>query len=266
MQRLSNKPGLFVLLLLFLLMTSACKNRKVLSGPANLPNLKAKELKEQILANQFNFTTLSGKFSAALRSEKKNLSVNVNFRMQKDSIIWFSISPALGIEVFRILITPDSVRYVDKLHNTYYRGNYAVADSLLKAKLDFDFLQRFLTGSALLPDEAKYSADVEDGKYLLRIKAKAKETPAPILLNYWINPELFKVERATIEAENRPETLLIVYDDFTGVGGQKFPQSSSVLLNSPLESATFELSFSRIRLNESETFPFKIPSSYSPVH
>ena len=33
----------------------------------------------------------------------------LNVRMARDSVIWMSISPALGVEAARVLLTPDSV-------------------------------------------------------------------------------------------------------------------------------------------------------------
>ena len=40
--------------------------------------------------------------------------------MLRDSAIWLSISPLLGIEAVRVLLTKDSVKALDRLNNIYY--------------------------------------------------------------------------------------------------------------------------------------------------
>ncbi|HAR20844.1 MAG TPA: DUF4292 domain-containing protein, partial [Cytophagales bacterium] len=40
----------------------------------------------------------------------------LTIRIRKDSVIWISVNPALGIEVVRALITKDSIFVIDKIH------------------------------------------------------------------------------------------------------------------------------------------------------
>ena len=42
-------------------------------------------------------------------------SFKVNARMRRDSAIWMSITPALGVEAARIVLTRDSVRFLSKV-------------------------------------------------------------------------------------------------------------------------------------------------------
>ncbi len=39
----------------------------------------------------------------------------------RDSAVWVSVIPALGIEMARALLTPDSLKLMDKLHDQYLR-------------------------------------------------------------------------------------------------------------------------------------------------
>ena len=62
-----------------------------------------------------------------------------------DSIIYLNIS-AYGIEVMRAVLTPDSVKYVNKLTYQYYCGTYAPLRLLLKRPVDFALVQDIFQG------------------------------------------------------------------------------------------------------------------------
>lgn len=62
-----------------------------------------------------------------------------------DSIIYLNVS-AYGIEVMRAVLTPDSVKYVNKLTYQYYCGTYAPLRLLLKKPVDFALVQDILQG------------------------------------------------------------------------------------------------------------------------
>src|SRR6202171_6194088 len=63
-------------------------------------------------------------FSAKLKvhyesSDGKDYEFNAFIRLQKDKIIWISINALLGFEAFRAVITPDSVKVLNKLDKVY---------------------------------------------------------------------------------------------------------------------------------------------------
>ena len=51
----------------------------------------------------------------------------VNARMRRDSALWLSITPALGVEAARVLLTQDSVLFYSKVpgNRFAYRGGFA---------------------------------------------------------------------------------------------------------------------------------------------
>ena len=48
-------------------------------------------------------------------NENKTSKINANIRAIKDSLIWISVRAGLGIEIFRTVITPDSVHYINHI-------------------------------------------------------------------------------------------------------------------------------------------------------
>src|SRR5688500_12805789 len=71
---------------------------------------------EGITKNRVNFNTFSAKIKVDFEgADGKKNDFNAVIRLQKDSVLWVSINALLGIEAFRVLITPDSVKVLNKL-------------------------------------------------------------------------------------------------------------------------------------------------------
>ncbi|MBK7856213.1 MAG: DUF4292 domain-containing protein [Bacteroidetes bacterium] len=95
--------------------------------------------------------------------------------MRRDSVIWISISPALGIEVARVLITKDSVKVIDRLSNKYKLTDYKYLNDLLRMNVDFDIIQGVLTGNLFSYKRNRLSSVyLEDKYYILSSLGKRK--------------------------------------------------------------------------------------------
>lgn len=80
-----------------------------------------------------------------------------NFYMvnRKDSILYLNIHSS-GIELIRVVFTPDSVTYVNKLTYQYYKGTYLPFKLLMRMPLDFDAVQRLFNGQTeILEDKLR---------------------------------------------------------------------------------------------------------------
>jgi hypothetical protein len=98
-------------------------------------------------------------------------------RAKKDSIIWISISPLLGIEVARVMITPDSVMMLDRIHNKYQVNTFETINKLLQLKVNFEIVQALLYGNffAYKKNENRFnSVYLEEKFYVLSSLNKKK--------------------------------------------------------------------------------------------
>lgn len=62
-----------------------------------------------------------------------------------DSILYLNIH-AYGIEVMRVVFTPDSIIFVNKLTSQYYKGTYAPIAAFLPFAVDFQTVQALFNG------------------------------------------------------------------------------------------------------------------------
>lgn len=140
-----------------------------------LPDKSPDEVLAGLKKNQFQFDWLSLKADAMATIDGKSSSFKVNIRIRKDSLIWMSVSSIVGIEAVRAQVTPDSLKFMDKINSEYYIGP---TDSLLeKMDIDADFetLQALLVGNSIdLKDSAELKISVQKGDYLLSVFKKRK--------------------------------------------------------------------------------------------
>lgn len=76
-----------------------------------------------------------------------------------DSLVYLNVH-ASGIEFIRVVFTPDSFTYVNKLTYQYYKGTYAPLRLLTHLPLDFQLIQALFNGNdEQLPKRQKLSFD-----------------------------------------------------------------------------------------------------------
>ncbi len=273
-----NKELLFGKLLplffLILFLTSCKTQRSVIKEP--IKEYGADYLFEKLKENELKFDWFSAKFSLDMILDKKNTSFSGQIRMCKDSIIWITLSPALGIEAARLIITTDSVKFINRINKEYFVGDYFLVNNFLDSNVDFDVLQSILIGNDLTYyEDGKFRASYDSKEYHLvtmdRKKLKKhvitqQDEERIFIQNIFLSPETFKITQMKIkEVKKENNKLEATYSDFYPVTDQLFPNHVTYHLTSD-KIIDVDLDYSRIRINEPQQFPFKISSKYSRIY
>jgi len=258
---------LFFLLLSFLLAATSCKTRKSKKTPSAL--IESEEvLLRKLKDNAFDFNTFEARASIKAQFEGRQHSFNANIRMKKDSIIWISVSPFLGIELFRVVITTDSVKAINRLENVYYDAGISYLSTLLRTKLDFDLLQAVLTGNDIEHYAHGTISTATDGAYA-RIDMKNRTSPQGVISNLQhtilLNSENGKIVKHTMRDTKENYIFEAAYSDFKTENGYLFPTTSIIKANTGKETLDMSISFSRININKSLTYPFSVPENYKKM-
>jgi len=140
---------LFLFLIVGLALSStSCKSKKHVLR-TSLKEYGFSYLYARMLENQMEFDYLNAKFNFVYGQDKNKTNLRGQLRIKNDSLIWISITPALGIEAARVLLTNDSVKFINRLNKTYFSGKYELIDSLLNTTIDYSLLQSMLVGNDL---------------------------------------------------------------------------------------------------------------------
>jgi hypothetical protein len=71
------------------------------------------------------------------------------------------------------------------------------------------------------------------------------------------------VERIHIDDVLLRRSVRVYYDRFELIDGMSLPMSIRIETSSPEGIGTFDLEYTRISTNESQSYPFKIPEKYT---
>lgn len=240
-----------LLCLISLLTLASCKKESVPTTASvtteTVGNLAVKNL---------DFTYLSAKSSISLSGNGENLSSSVSLRIKKDSIIWMSAIPALGIEAARIKFTQDSVHVINRLRKEYTATDYRYLRNKLNIDVNFNVLQAILLGNY----QPTGSEKVIEEAQLQHIQQLRQN----LLFDYFVGREQQKIQQLNIQDQNTGNNITVRYDNFQAVGPVPFAHSLAAQVTMQKGQASdFSLNHSRVTItDEALTFPFNVPSDY----
>src|SRR5665647_273950 len=99
--------------------------------------------------NRIDFKTFSAKLKVQYEDRNgKQPDFNAFIRLQKDSVLWISISATfLSIEAFRIYITPDTIIIINKLDKSVENHSFNYIENFAKIPMNFATLQNLIIGN-----------------------------------------------------------------------------------------------------------------------
>ena len=200
-------------------------------------------------------------FSAKLKvhyesSDGKDYEFNAFVRLQKDKIIWISINALLGFEAFRAVITPDSVKVLNKLDKVYQLRSVGYLQNISHLPFDFHTLQAIVLGNPIYLDSniLYYRKDMQ-GISILSI--------GPIFRNYLTLNNDLSLKRSKLDDVDPLQTRScdITYGDYEKADTAFFSTYRKIVVSEKAR-LDVELNFKNIRFNENLDFPFSIPKNY----
>lgn len=256
------KSSLFLLIIISL-SVSGCKPKKEISA-ATPEIVPVNTLLTQVIENSFNPEYFSGKAAVSYKGNDKDQSFTANIRIKRDSIIWASVSPGLGIEVARLIITPDSFKVLNRIEQSYQESHFSRLNKMLNAELKFHHLQALLLGNypAYVENSGINNVAVDGNDYILsailkpgeRNSNKAEET-------LWINPFTNRIKKLKINEPASGRTIEAVYNEFAMEGDKMFPSDAAIKVEQD-KAHEVKLKWSNIKINDPLDFPFNVPSGY----
>ena len=221
-----------------------------------------------VLDHSFRFNTLSARIRLEFTSQLQEFSSRVQLKMIYNDRMQLSFLPILGIEAFRIELTNDSVKILDRVNKHYMIDSY----DNIKEKTDIDFnfrnLQALLTNQVFVPGESDISM-----KHFRRFSMTKDGNSAKIKLKdkngfLYIFTADTEEKLLSTNIENASDNQLITWDynDFKSINRQQFPLKMTARLSGNNNiKGTAVLTFSTPEVNGPIRAEFNIPSGYERV-
>jgi hypothetical protein len=209
----------------------------------------AKKLADSILeADKFDYNWFSAKCKIRVSDKNGSSEFTASVRAKKDSSIWISVSPLLGIEMARVLLTVDSVFVLDRLNSRITRYGYQVMRQYTNIPITFYTIQDLVSGNALFYDAQKSEAIRQDTSLVLT--SSDERVQSSLYLN-----RHYQIIKMKIESLKENYTMNVLQNNYTKEGNKPFSQARTIQIKS-IEDVTIELQFTKITLNEALKFPF----------
>lgn len=220
------------------------------SGPASSDVILWNQLREPRLA----YETFAGKAHVNYDGVGNSQSFDVNIRLEKDRRIWVSVTALLGLEAARILITPDSLQAIDRLHRDVYSMRLSDAGQLLPFPADFQLLQSLILGEAL-PAGTSYAG-----------MRASRDTAVLLGIGLFGKQELHFSQRDSILFRQRlsqePNFMEVRNDRFDVIDGRKFPMIREIQASNAGMDHHVLMEFADVQFNLDLDMNFSIPSKY----
>ncbi|MFD2037635.1 DUF4292 domain-containing protein [Belliella marina] len=230
----------------------------IATGCAKKPNLYVSdEVMQEFEPAYFDFNYLNAKARIVIEDQNgKTTRGTLNIRAKKDSVIWFSVTPGLGIEALRGIITTDKIRVKDRINGQDVNLGYEEFEDRFGLKLSLPLFQNLIYAN--IPQEFSYRDRLlRIGKYF-----ELTQTRDKIRYHSRVGTTHGKVEELTVTSMDDKGALLANYPSFKDINNQPFPNAALLKISFNIDGETqnsiIHIDISTISVTDTPiSFPFQ---------
>ena len=246
---------------------ASCKSKQVFvdtKTPINATQADSALTSSKIIQNHYSnkndFSTLYIRANAKYKDEHNSQSVTAEIKIKKDEQILVSIR-VLGITMAKALITPNEVKYYEKLNGTYFEGDYASLSKWLGTDLDYVKVQNMLTGKPIDDlTKGKYAFSETDKFY------KLNATENGTIKSFSFEAEHFLLKKQEISQPEKERNFEVNYPNFQEFATAFLPASLSINAFQKTAKTTINIEYNSATFNEELSFPYSVPEGYDRIY
>lgn len=269
------KP-LVIILLTILLLSGCGLLRKEVAEPLPQNNQVAVPPKVKIQEGvPASFITLSYDADITYIAGGSETGLDGMIRIRKDSIIWISIRK-FGLEAARVMLSQDSVWVMDRINSQYFTGDYLFFSKQYKLEVDYNLIESLLLANPL----SDWSGDVVSegcddkvckisypGRYRVNQGNKGSMPEGSAVTDQQVTfmKESGRLLSNTISIRGENRKLVSEYRTWKNLQQQLFPVKTELTVDNQGTLLVLKLDADSYKMNEPDTYPFKIPGMYKPM-
>ncbi|MDP4679620.1 MAG: DUF4292 domain-containing protein [Cyclobacteriaceae bacterium] len=245
-----------VLTFLALLLLTSCNKQLALF------NTKSSKLN----INNLDFTDLILRSKIKYNSGIEDLKATANVRIKKDSLIWFSLTPGLGIEAARGWITKDSLILVDKIHKEYSVLTFKDLTEKFNFNMDYHMIESVILGNMIWP-LAETDEIVKEEMYF-----NVSKKEGDLAITHFIGRGTLKLEKLLAVSDSTKNSMNIDYSDFDVISEKVVPAKASISIeytsrkDGRRKISNIDFEHTKIDIdNKKLKYSFEIPEKYKYV-
>ena len=244
-----------LLLVMAVLLSQSCGTfRRASEG--SLSDKDEKLLMKRMIDNQVSADWLGARAKVTYSDEYGSESFSAFIRTRKDSAIWMAFKK-FSIEGVRVLITPDSVKIIDRMNGEYSAEPYEALRRKYQIPLSFQGLQALLLGNPVFfSRESEMSLD--SGLYVLQQQSENLEA------RYKLDQTSLLLREFFVNDAQSKRSLRMMSANYQALEDkQNFSYFRSLNLASPdIGQMKVNIEFSKVEVNVPQKMDFNVPEQY----
>ncbi|MDR2139104.1 MAG: DUF4292 domain-containing protein [Tannerella sp.] len=270
---MNNKSVLSALCLSCFFLTTGCRTSKLLPA-ADAETARRLETEEtfflSVRKQSFRYETLSARMQVELTMPGgKTFTSRAGLKIRKNDRIQLSLQPLLGIEAFRMDLSPDSIWIVDRLNKRFLAENFSSLRDSSRIEFNFYNLQALFTNQLFLPGETELPENAFTRfRHHPAAHGYTLHTQGAYRWQYtFITGDDRKLYATRISDTASEHALQWDYTDFRSVGAQLFPMKIQAGWTDGEESkVALSMNYSHIETDVPVEIRFALPSDYERVN
>jgi hypothetical protein len=224
---------------------------------------------ESLRRQSLQYEALSARVQIELAiTSGKAFGSRASLKIRRNERIQLSVQPFLGIEAFRVELSPDSVLVIDRLHKRYVAESFDRFRENTKTAFNFYNLQALFTNRLFLPGDpdvpehasGRYRWKTDENGYTLQTQDRAGWQ---YIFSAGSDEKLLASEIADTESHL---SLHWAYADFQPVGAQLFPMKVKAGLSAGEETrASLSVNYSHVDTDVAVDIHSAPPAGYERV-
>ncbi len=187
--------------------------------PAAFPEHTAAQIAQHIAGSSNALHSFRAKASFSVRSPERSGRFSADIKNRQGDSLYMTISPGLGIEAARVLVTRDSIFFYDRIHNDLFYGTLEEGAGMLSIPVTADDLFRNLLGVIVPKPDVLWKVTADSTRYFLTDPSDTK--------TYVIDPSIWRVVQYS---ERTPSGELVeerVFSEFALIDDVYLPRRLS---------------------------------------
>lgn len=270
---------------------TSCRTVRELPTSAAKP-IGANKLLKKVEQNAFDYNYFAIKrINCQFSNNQNKANFKISLKTRKDEKILVAISK-LNIPVGRVLLTPDSVKYVNYIDRNYFIDDYSYLSSFLNIDLDFATIQSIISNNAFSyrndsrnKDYKTFDSFIEEGMYVLqsektrkifKMEEKGKtgkierrmkrlDDVALILQKMYFNPANFALTSLIISDKTNNRIMNMNFNDFVKVQNKDYPGMIDMSFKSELNEVKLKIRMSGFSMDKISSLSINIPKKYKQI-
>lgn len=233
-----------------------CKSFTPITTSATIDSsLRPKIVQQQIEGNSLAFQTVQWRGQAQLSQNETRQRISITTRIKKDEAIW--MNGAVIVPIGRLMITPNTVQFYEKIKRTYAQLDYQALEKLVGVPINYNMLENIFVAKPIdqrLLKRAKLT--FTRNHYVWSVKKRG-------LTAVFEYDAAFRLVRQTF---SRGTTRLeIQHADYVQQDKQWIPELLQLDYSEGDQTTSIQLHAKQLKLNDPISTPFTIPSGYSSI-